>query len=80
MKGKRVILLMNSLNAWKSTSYDHILRFSVLQFQYNIPGSAADYVHRVGRTARIGKEGQALLFLAPSEVEYIRILEEQQIR
>ncbi|XP_030853995.1 probable ATP-dependent RNA helicase DDX31 [Strongylocentrotus purpuratus] len=48
--------------------------------QYNIPGSAADYVHRVGRTARIGKEGQALLFLAPSEVEYIRILEEQQIR
>ncbi|XP_041481144.1 probable ATP-dependent RNA helicase DDX31 [Lytechinus variegatus] len=48
--------------------------------QYNIPGSAADYVHRVGRTARIGKEGQALLFLAPSEVDYIRILEEQHIR
>ncbi|KAK3698961.1 hypothetical protein QZH41_012833 [Actinostola sp. cb2023] len=35
--------------------------------QYNTPGSAVDYIHRVGRTARIGTQGQALLFLTPSE-------------
>ncbi|XP_071509698.1 ATP-dependent DNA helicase DDX31-like [Diadema antillarum] len=48
--------------------------------QYNTPGTPADYVHRVGRTARIGKEGHALLFLTPSEVEYVCILEQQKIR
>ncbi|XP_002732540.2 ATP-dependent DNA helicase DDX31-like [Saccoglossus kowalevskii] len=42
--------------------------------QYNTPGTAAEYIHRVGRTARIGKKGQALLFLAPSEVEYVQVL------
>lgn len=36
--------------------------------QYTVPAELADYVHRVGRTARIGSSGKALLFLLPSEV------------
>ncbi|XP_028515848.1 probable ATP-dependent RNA helicase DDX31 isoform X2 [Exaiptasia diaphana] len=48
--------------------------------QYNTPGSAVDYIHRVGRTARIGNEGQALLFLTPSEAAYLETLAENNIR
>ena len=48
--------------------------------QFNTPGSARDYVHRVGRTARIGGQGHALLFLMPSEVEYSKVLERSKIR
>ena len=43
--------------------------------QYNAPTTNADYVHRVGRTARIGTKGSALLFVLPSEAEFIRGLE-----
>eukprot|EP00850_Spirogloea_muscicola_P020386 SM000214S06780 [mRNA] locus=s214:235540:239139:+ [translate_table: standard] len=39
--------------------------------QYDPPGEAADHVHRVGRTARLGQKGEAHLFLMPSEVEYL---------
>ncbi|XP_029470016.1 probable ATP-dependent RNA helicase DDX31 isoform X2 [Rhinatrema bivittatum] len=42
--------------------------------QYNAPSSPAEYVHRIGRTARIGSQGNSLLVLAPSEVEYINSL------
>jgi ATP-dependent RNA helicase DDX31/DBP7 len=42
--------------------------------QYNTPGTYHDYVHRVGRTARVGQNGKALLFLEPHEIEYINEL------
>ena len=48
--------------------------------QYNPPVSSTDYVHRVGRTARIGMSGKALLFLLPTEVPYLNILSERNLR
>jgi superfamily II DNA/RNA helicase len=42
--------------------------------QYNTPGSCVDYVHRVGRTARVGHKGKAVIFLEPCEVEYLKEL------
>eukprot|EP00271_Cylindrocystis_brebissonii_P007040 TRINITY_DN20152_c0_g1_i1.p1 TRINITY_DN20152_c0_g1~~TRINITY_DN20152_c0_g1_i1.p1 ORF type:complete len:1100 (-),score=220.58 TRINITY_DN20152_c0_g1_i1:9-3263(-) len=39
--------------------------------QYDPAGEADDYVHRVGRTARLGQRGEALLFLQPSESDYV---------
>ncbi|XP_033643430.1 probable ATP-dependent RNA helicase DDX31 [Asterias rubens] len=47
--------------------------------QYNTPGSPEDYVHRVGRTARIGAKGQSLLFLTPAEVQYLETLSHHKI-
>ncbi|XP_041956486.1 probable ATP-dependent RNA helicase DDX31 [Alosa sapidissima] len=47
--------------------------------QYNPPLSAAEYVHRVGRTARIGAEGSSLLFLTPAEVAYVDVLANHNI-
>ncbi|RDL30776.1 Uncharacterized protein BP5553_10121 [Venustampulla echinocandica] len=43
--------------------------------EYDPPFSADDHLHRVGRTARAGKEGRALIFLMPgNEEEYVSIL------
>jgi hypothetical protein len=33
-----------------------------------------EYVHRVGRTARLGQQGRALLFLQPTEAPYLSLL------
>ena len=51
--------------------YVFILLLIPFLLQYNTPGNPADYVHRVGRTARIGLKGQALLFLTPAEVDFV---------
>ncbi|RKP22289.1 P-loop containing nucleoside triphosphate hydrolase protein, partial [Syncephalis pseudoplumigaleata] len=45
--------------------------------QYDAPCDIRDYAHRVGRTARLGKEGDALLFLLPSEMAYVDVLKGQ---
>ncbi|CAG8961575.1 hypothetical protein HYFRA_00006109 [Hymenoscyphus fraxineus] len=43
--------------------------------EYDPPFSADDHLHRVGRTARAGREGRALIFLMPGEEEeYVSIL------
>merc|ERR1712079_484222 len=34
----------------------------------------ADYVHRIGRAARAGKAGHSVLFLLPSETQYLEAL------
>jgi len=45
--------------------------------QYDPPCDFKDYIHRIGRTARIGRQGNALLFLLPSEIEYLDIMKAQ---
>ncbi|KAG0230697.1 ATP-dependent RNA helicase dbp7 [Actinomortierella wolfii] len=45
--------------------------------QYDPPSDLKDYVHRVGRTARLGRDGEAVLFLLPSEVKYLELLSAQ---
>ncbi len=34
---------------------------------YDIPGDTESYVHRIGRTGRAGRQGDAILFVAPRE-------------
>ena len=43
--------------------------------QFDPPISQDDYIHRVGRTARAGRKGEGIIFLLPSEEEYIAALE-----
>ena len=43
--------------------------------QYDPPCEVADYAHRAGRTARAGKAGHSLLFLLPSERQFLDVLE-----
>ncbi|KAM3180831.1 hypothetical protein ACTXT7_015537 [Hymenolepis weldensis] len=42
--------------------------------QYHVSGTPVDYVHRVGRTARAGGRGKALLFLQPEEKSFTQLL------
>lgn len=46
--------------------------------QYDPPCSASSFVHRCGRTARIGNEGNALLFLLETEDAYIDFIKRNQ--
>jgi len=48
--------------------------------QYTPPTTATEYVHRVGRTARIGGRGSSLLFLTPAETAFIPELANHNIR
>eukprot|EP00927_Polykrikos_kofoidii_P071114 TRINITY_DN67440_c0_g1_i1.p1 TRINITY_DN67440_c0_g1~~TRINITY_DN67440_c0_g1_i1.p1 ORF type:complete len:825 (+),score=138.78 TRINITY_DN67440_c0_g1_i1:147-2621(+) len=45
--------------------------------QYDPPQRSEEYLHRVGRTARIGRAGNALIFLQPSEMGFLDILKEK---
>lgn len=48
--------------------------------QYDPPAETADYVHRVGRTARKGERGHSLLFLLPREAAYLGVLEARGLK
>ncbi|SHK72932.1 DEAD/DEAH box helicase [Fibrobacter sp. UWEL] len=44
-------------------------------FNYDLPNEPETFVHRIGRTARAGKEGVAISFCAPDEEQDLRAIE-----
>ncbi|MFT6659392.1 MAG: superfamily II DNA/RNA helicase [Maritalea sp.] len=44
-------------------------------FNFDIPTHAEDYVHRVGRTGRAGREGVAITLVAPADKKYLVAIE-----
>ncbi|ATE59573.1 DEAD/DEAH box helicase [Thauera sinica] len=42
---------------------------------YDIPYDTEAYVHRIGRTGRAGREGAAILFVAPRETRMLKMIE-----
>ncbi|KAI9207077.1 P-loop containing nucleoside triphosphate hydrolase protein [Polychytrium aggregatum] len=47
--------------------------------QYDPPDDPREYIHRVGRTARAGGRGKALLFLLPQELGFLRFLKQARV-
>jgi superfamily II DNA/RNA helicase len=43
---------------------------------YDLPRVSADYIHRVGRTARAGRGGAALTFVSQYDIEVFKAIEE----
>lgn len=46
--------------------------------QINPSSSVADYIHKVGRTARAGAKGKATIFLAKDELKYTDLLKRER--
>lgn len=44
-------------------------------FNYDLPEVAEAYVHRIGRTARAGADGEAIAFCSPDEIHLLRAIE-----
>src|SRR5258707_511032 len=42
---------------------------------YDVPYDTESYVHRIGRTGRAGRKGEAILFIAPRERNMLRTIE-----
>ncbi|KAG6848700.1 hypothetical protein H0H93_014787 [Arthromyces matolae] len=66
------ILLCTSV---ASRGLDLPLVRAVIQYDLPTEGGATEYVHRVGRTARAGKGGEAWSFVSPSETEWVKWVE-----
>lgn len=47
-----------------------------LVINYDLPDDAENYVHRIGRTGRAGKEGHAVTFATPTQSHDIRKIQE----
>ncbi|EFC50369.1 predicted protein, partial [Naegleria gruberi] len=47
--------------------------------QYDPPGNPKEYLHRIGRTARMGVKGHAVMFLHPHEELYKKLLEKYKL-
>ena len=47
--------------------------------QYDPPDEPKAYIHRVGRTARAGDRGRALLFLLPQEIGFLKYLKQANV-
>ncbi len=44
---------------------------------YDLPRSAADYIHRIGRSARAGKSGEAISFIDYESMEHFKLIEKR---
>jgi ATP-dependent RNA helicase RhlE len=42
---------------------------------YDVPQQPEDYVHRIGRTGRASRDGDAFTFMAPDEIAMVRTIE-----
>jgi ATP-dependent RNA helicase MSS116, mitochondrial len=51
-----------------------------LVLQLGLPSSREQYVHRIGRTGRAEKEGEAILMLSPYEEKYLECVKDLPIR
>lgn len=44
-------------------------------YNFDIPQDPESYVHRIGRTGRAGKTGEAISFVTPREIPHLRVIE-----
>ena len=44
-------------------------------FNFDVPIHADDYIHRIGRTGRAGREGHAMMIAGPGDFKYIAAIE-----
>ncbi|MES1911709.1 MAG: hypothetical protein MHM6MM_004102 [Cercozoa sp. M6MM] len=68
------VLFTSDVSA-RGVDYPHVSHV----VQVGMPSSKEQYIHRVGRTGRAGKEGQGLLMLCPFESVFLRDLRDMDV-
>lgn len=77
---------LRTLNAFREGSIDYLIASDVAArgldipdvshvFNFDVPTHAEDYVHRIGRTGRAGREGYSATLIAPDEFKYLTAIE-----
>ncbi len=66
-EGKFLVLVATDIAA-RGLDIHHIAHV----INYDLPKNPEDYIHRVGRTARAGAEGESLCFLTPEDMDLWR--------
>ncbi|KAI3331636.1 DEAD-domain-containing protein [Xylariaceae sp. AK1471] len=77
---------LGALNKFKSSARDIMVATDVaargldipsvdLVLNYDLPGDSKTYIHRVGRTARAGKSGQAISIITQYDIEVYKRIE-----
>ena len=68
--GKTRVLVATDI-AQRGLDISHITHV----INYDVPQQAEDYVHRIGRTGRAAREGDAFTFMSPDEINMVRQIE-----
>ncbi len=71
-RGETQILVATNIAA-RGLDVEHITHV----ISVDVPADPDDYVHRIGRTARAGSEGDAFLLVAPTEEKALAQIERQ---
>lgn len=71
-KNKEFKVMVATDLAARGIHIDHI----ELVVNYEVPMEQDSYVHRIGRTGRAGKEGDAITFVAPFEEKFMKAIED----
>jgi ATP-dependent RNA helicase RhlE len=71
-RGSMQILVATNIAA-RGVDVDHITHV----ISFDVPSNPDDYVHRIGRTARAGAEGDAFLLVSPTEEKALAQIERQ---
>jgi len=72
-KDKKVQILFATDIAGRGLDIDNI----ECVINYDLPRSPADYIHRIGRTARAGKSGEAISFIDYENMDHFKLIEKR---
>jgi len=72
-KAKKVQILFATDIAARGLDIDDI----ECVINYDLPRSPADYIHRIGRTARAGKSGEAISFIDYESMDHFKLIEKR---
>ncbi|MEG0025784.1 MAG: DEAD/DEAH box helicase [Bacilli bacterium] len=72
-----------TLNRFKKGAFTYLIATDVaargihiddidLVINYNLPQDVESYIHRIGRTGRAGKMGEAISFITPREINFLQ--------
>ncbi len=73
---KRDAILVTSDVSARGVDYPGV----TMVLQIGVPSSREQYIHRLGRTGRAGKEGEGMLILAPFEKGFTKFVEDLPIK